>query len=234
MKNKIILITGSRKGIGKFLTNYYLSNNNIVIGCSRSEDILKHKNYKFFQLNIKNELSVKKMFRFIRNEYGKLDVLINNAGTASMNHILTTPVESIDKLLETNFKGSFLMLREAGKLMMKKKYGKIVNMSTVATPLNLMGEAIYSSTKAAVEQLTKVSSKELSDFGITVNCLGPTPIETDLIKTVPKNKIDELLELQSIKRFGKFEDVLNVLNFFIDEKSDFITGQIIYLGGITR
>ena len=83
-----------------------------------------------------------------------------------------------------------------------------------------------------MNSLTKIFSKELSNFSITVNSIGPTPIKTDLIKSVPKNKIDDLIQQQAIKRFGTFEDVVNVINFFISSKSDFITGQTIYLGGI--
>lgn len=109
---------------------------------------------------------------------------------------------------------------------------RIINFATVATPLRLEGEAIYAASKAAIVNLTQICAKELSEFGITVNALAPTPIPTDLIKNVPKNKINALLNQQAIKRFGKFDDVLNVIEFYLNEKSDFITGQVIYLGGI--
>jgi 3-oxoacyl-[acyl-carrier protein] reductase len=118
--------------------------------------------------------------------------------------------------------------------MQKKKYGRIINFSTVAVALNLEGEAIYSASKSAVEQVSKVMSKELGGMGITVNCVAPTPIDTDLIKSVPKNKIDELISKQSIKRMGLFSDVINVIEFFMDEKSSFISGQTIYLGGVLK
>jgi len=91
---------------------------------------------------------------------------------------------------------------------------------------------IYASSKAAIEKMTKIMSKELAINNIQINAIGPTPIETDLIKTVPPQKILELIEKQSIKKLGKFEDVLNVVNFFISPNSNMITGQIIYLGGL--
>ena len=150
---------------------------------------------------------------------------------ASMNHILTTPITTFDKLVHTNLKGTFLFVREGSKLM-RKNGGSIVNFSTVASPLNLEGEAIYASTKCAIEKLTKISAFELSNYKIRVNCVGPTPIYTDLIKTVPKNKIDELLSRQAIKRLGSFDDVKNVIDFYCSSSSDFITGQTIFLGGI--
>ena len=116
--------------------------------------------------------------------------------------------------------------------MMKQKFGRIVNYTTVASALRLDGEAIYAASKSAIENFTQTIAKEVATYGITVNAIGPTPVETDLIKAVPKNKIQELLEKQAIKRFGNFEDIKNVIDFFIDKKSDFITGQIIYLGGV--
>ncbi len=232
--NQVILITGTRKGIGFQLVQYYLSKDYFVIGCSRSESTLKHKNYKHYLLDVSNEEQVVEMFKDIRNNYGKLDVLINNAGMASLNHSLLTPVSTVKKLFETNFLGTFLCSRQAVKLMQKNKFGRIINFSTVAVPLNLEGEAIYASSKCAVEQFTKIFAKEVSSLGVTVNLIGPTPIQTDLIKAVPKIKIDELLAQQAIKRMGEFEDVINVIDFFIKNESNFLTGQTVYLGGIFK
>ena len=116
---------------------------------------------------------------------------------------------------------------------MKSRQGRIVNFSSVAVPLNLEGEAIYASSKAALESLTRVSARELAEFSITVNAVGPTPVPTDLISLVPRKKIDELLARQAIRREGSVEDVINVINFFISPSSDFITGQVVYLGGVS-
>jgi 3-oxoacyl-[acyl-carrier protein] reductase len=229
--SKIYLITGDRKGIGRSLTEYYLSLGEKVIGCSRSGSDLRHDNYDHLICDVGDEKSVKKLISIIKKKYQRIDILINNAGIASMNHILTTPVITFDKLVHTNLKGTFLLTREVSKIM-RKKGGSIINFSTVASPLNLEGEAIYASTKVAVEKLTKISARELSAFKIRVNCIGPTPVYTDLIKAVPKNKIEKLISSQAIKRLGTFEDIKNVVDFFSSEKSNFITGQIIYLGGV--
>ena len=233
MNNRIILITGNSKGIGFYLTKYFLQNGDTVIGCSRSKSNLKHENYLHFKLDITKEIEVRNMFYNIKKNYNKLDVLINNAGIAAMNHILTTPLDTINNIFKTNYNGSFICTREASRLMMKNKFGRVINFSTVAVPFSLEGEAAYASSKSAIETLTKISAKELSNFGITVNAIGPSPINTDLIKTVPKDKIDKIINNQSIKRLGNFEDILNVLLFFIDVKSNFITGQVIYLGGVS-
>ncbi len=227
-----MLITGTSKGIGHFLSLHYLENGWTVVGCSRSPvNDIKGK-YTHFSLDVADESKVKKMFSDIRRMHGRVDVLINNAGIASMNHVLLTPLSTLEKVLRTNVIATFLFSREAAKMMQSKKSGRIVNFATVATPLKLEGEAAYASSKAAVESLTAVMARELADFGITVNAVGPTPIETDLIKSVPKQKMDALIGRQAIRRFGEFRDVSNVIDFFISPKSDFITGQIVYLGGI--
>ncbi|MDY0211295.1 MAG: SDR family oxidoreductase [Acholeplasma sp.] len=230
--NRVIIVTGSRKGLGFQLSNYFLEQGDIVYGCSRRTSTIENENYTHYCIDISNEPEVINMVRQIFKKHKKIDILINNAGAASMNHILLTPYSTAQKLFNTNYMGTFLMCREVSKYMIRNKEGRIINYSTVAVPLHLEGELVYSSSKSAVEQLTKVLAKEIGVYGVTVNAVGPTPIPTDLIKNVPENKIEELIERQSIKRLGRFEDVLNVIKFFISQESEFITGQIIYLGGI--
>lgn len=229
---KVILITGSRKGIGKELAEYYLGIGFNVAGCSRGESSIKNINYRHYQLDVSCEKDVVQMVRAVKKEFGRIDILLNNAGIASMNHFLTTSCNTVQSIFNTNFLGTFIFSREVSKVMIKQKYGRIVNYTTVASALRLEGEAVYAASKAAIENLTQTISKEVASFNITINAIGPTPVETDLIKAVPKNKMEDLLNKQTIKRFGTFEDVKNVIDFFIDDKSDFITGQIIYLGGI--
>jgi 3-oxoacyl-[acyl-carrier protein] reductase len=230
--DKIIVITGTRKGLGKELAEYFLNEGDIVYGCSRRTASIEHPNYTHFSVSVADEEGVVSMVHKIYRTHKRIDILINNAGAASMNHFLLTPFSTAQKLVETNFYGTFLLCREVSKIMIRQKSGRIVNYTTVAVPLNLEGELVYSSSKAAVEQLTRVLAAEIGNSGVTVNAVGPTPISTDLIKNVPENKIQELIAKQSIRRLGKFDDVLNVIKFFIAPESNFITGQIIYLGGI--
>ncbi len=229
---KVILITGTRKGIGKELAEYYLSLGCNVIGCSRGPGTIINSGYRHYELDVSNEKDVVKMVRAAKKEFKRIDILLNNAGIASMNHFLTTPYQTVQNIFNTNFFGTFLFSREVSKVMMRQKFGRIVNYTTVASALRLEGEAIYAASKGAIENFTQTISKEVAPYNITVNAIGPTPVETDLIKTVPKDKIADLLDKQAIKRFGTFEDIKNVIDFFIDDKSNFITGQIIYLGGI--
>ena len=204
----------------------------IVIGCSRNEPEFSFDNYEHFCLDICDEKNVKKMFSQIRKSYGRLDILINNAGVASMNHALLTTMETVYKIYGTNVFGTFLFCRESAKLMQRNKFGRIINFSTVAVPMKLEGEAIYASSKASIISLTQILAKELSNIGITVNAIGPTPVKTDLIASVPIEKIKNLIEKQAINRYGEYDDITNVIDFFIKPESDFISGQIINLGGV--
>lgn len=230
--NKIIVVTGTRKGLGLQIANYFLENGCFVYGCSRRHSSIEHENYSHYVMDVSSEEDVINLVRSVYKERGRIDFLINNAGAASMNHFILTPYETAKKLINTNFMGTFLLCREVSKFMIKQKYGRIINFTTVAVPLNLDGELVYSASKSAVEQLTRVLANEIGTLGVTVNAIGPTPIETDLIKNVPKNKIQELISRQSIERLGEFKDVLNIIKFFISDDSDFVTGQIIYLGGV--
>ena len=230
--DRIIIITGTRKGIGRYLAEQYLQEGDIVYGCSRRICDIEHPNYHHSRLDVSDEAEVVSFVRNVYKNHKHIDVLINNAGCASMNHFLLTPYDTAKKVFNTNFFGTFLMCREVAKYMVKNKSGRIVNYSTVAVALNLHGELVYSASKAAIEQLTRVLADEIGESGITVNAVGPTPIDTDLIKNVPENKLQDLLNHQCIKRFGQFEDVKNVIDFFLKPESNFITAQTIYLGGV--
>jgi 3-oxoacyl-[acyl-carrier protein] reductase len=137
----------------------------------------------------------------------------------------------VQRIMATNFTGTFLVSREAAKLMMRRRYGRIVNLTTVAVPMRLAGESVYASSKAAVEMLTRVLARELGDLGITCNAVGPSPVDTDLIRGIPKQKIDEIVSTLAVKRLGRFEDVVNVVDFLVRPESAYVTGQVIYLGG---
>jgi 3-oxoacyl-[acyl-carrier protein] reductase len=231
-ENKVVLITGTRKGIGRALVEHYTGRGCHVTGCSRSpfEGELPH--YRHCCLDVADESAVKRMFSEIRKQEGRLDVLINNAGVASMNHSLLTPMAVVNQIMETNFTGTFLFCREAARLMQLHRYGRIVNFATVAVPLKLEGEAVYAASKAAVISLTQILAREFADFGVTVNAIGPAPIKTDLIRGVPPEKLDALIERQAIKRYGEPRDVIQVIDFFVQPSSDFVTGQVIFLGGV--
>lgn len=227
-----LIITGTRKGIGRYLCEYYLEKGYSISGCSREESDLVHPNYTHYCLDVADEKAVQHMVSSVIKQTGRIDGLINNAGIAAMNHSFLTPLSVMEKIFSTNVFGTFLFCREVGKVMAKSKFGRIINFATVATPIKLEGESAYAASKSAVENLTQIMAKEYAPFGITVNAVAPTPVLTDLIRYVPKDKMDALLNRQAIKRFGEMRDISNVIDFYLDKNSDFITGQVLYLGGV--
>ncbi|NQU32158.1 MAG: SDR family oxidoreductase [Bacteroidetes bacterium] len=229
---RVMIITGTRKGIGRHLAEYYLEQGYFVAGCSRSESDLLSSNYSHYCLDVSDELAVKSMVSEIAKKHKRIDYLINNAGIASMNHSFLMPISMVDKIFRTNVYGTFLFCREVGKIMSKKKYGRIINITTFAVPFKLEGEAIYAASKAAVSTLSEILAREYADYGITVNLIGPPAIQTDLIRNVPSEKLDKLLQRQAIHRYGTPDDVFNSINYLLQESSSMVTGQTIYLGGV--
>jgi 3-oxoacyl-[acyl-carrier protein] reductase len=227
----VALVTGSRTGIGKYLSERLASAGYCVFGCSRQPADFAIDGYTHVCADVTDEAQVKSLLAQIRSATGRLDVVVNNAGVASMNHCLLIPAATVDRILAVNVRGTFLVSRESAKLMRARHFGRIVNLTTVAVPLSLEGESVYVASKAAVEGLTRTMSRELAAFGITVNAIGPGPIDTDLIRNVPQAAIDGLLARLPIKRKCLPDDVWRTLEFYIDPRSDAITGQIIYLGG---
>ena len=232
-----IVITGTYTGIGKKLAENYLSKVDTVCGCSRHEATIAHDNYHHFIVDVTDEAAINKFARDVKKECegcgsSIIDALINNAGIASMNHFLMTPLDTAKNVMNVNFFGPMAVIRAFINQLRKSEHGRIVNFSTVAVPLSLEGELVYGASKNAVETLTRVLAKEISNFGITVNAVGPTPIKTDLIAKVPEEKLKKILDAQAIHRFGEVEDIINVIEFYLKPESDFITGQVIYLGGI--
>lgn len=232
MADTVTLVTGARKGLGRYLAEERLALGDRVYGCSREPSDLVSPRYEHVCLDVCDERAVRQMFSRIRREAGRLDHLINNAGIASMNHALLTPMSAVEAILSTNVGGTFLMCREAARLMQATSFGRIVNLISVAAPLQLEGEAIYAASKSAVQTLTQILARELAQFGITVNAVGPTPVQTDLIRGVPQDKIERLLARQAIPRLGTPADVGNVVAFFLRKESDFITAQSVFLGGV--
>lgn len=227
----VVLITGTSRGIGCHLAQHFLTQGALVEGCSRQPSSIETEGYFHHVADVSDEAQVQGMLNSIRTRHGKLDICVNNAGAAGMNHFLLTPASAVDRLTAVNFKGTFLVSRESARLMRTNRYGRIVNVGTAVTALRLAGEAAYAASKGAVEHLTRVLAFELGPFGITCNAICPTLTETEMIRHVPRQKLQAILDRLAIRRFCTMEDVANAVDFLVKPESSYITGQVICFGG---
>ncbi|NYH80246.1 3-oxoacyl-[acyl-carrier protein] reductase [Actinopolyspora biskrensis] len=196
--------------------------------------MIDHSRYRHHEIDLTDGAQVRSMFRAIRREFGHLDVLVNNAGTAVMNHFMMTPEETAREVFDLNFFAVLNCCREAAKLLQKspEESGAILNISTVAVPWALDGQLVYSASKSAVEQLTRVMSKELVAFGIRVNGVGVPPVRTALTRTLARETLDAVIARQTMGRMCEMEDIVGPVDFLTTGRSGFVTGETLYLGGI--
>lgn len=234
MKNEaVMLISGTSKGIGRYLAEYYANTGMQVLGCSRMESDLEHDNYCHYGIDISDFSGVKEMFKIIRKRYGRLDYLVNNAGVFSKNLIMLTDEEAFKRSVDINIYGGVNITKNAVRLMQKSRHGRIVNISSISVPLADMGSASYSASKAFLEQFNRVLSKEVNELGITVNTVGLSWVEgSGMIKESSSDVIEETLNKTIQKSMITMEDISNAISFFISEESKAITGQTLYVGGL--
>jgi len=187
----IALITGTSQGLGLALAERLLAEGWIVHGFARGAQTLAHERFRAHVVDVTDENAVRAAVATIA-EGGRIDLLVNNAGAASMNALLLTPGETAERLMRVNYLGTFHCLQAVGKVMVRQRAGRIINLTTVAVPLSLEGEAAYVASKAAVEALTKVAAKELAHSGIIVSAVGFGPIDTELTRAVPRDRLEAL------------------------------------------
>jgi 3-oxoacyl-[acyl-carrier protein] reductase len=228
-----VLITGATRGIGRFLAEHYLSQGDTVIGCGRSAAAIEHAQYSHHAVDVTSEEAVKAMFSAVRSAHDGLDVLINNAGAASMNAFMLTPPATARRIVDINVLAPMRLTHGAVRLLRRSPAGRIVNLTTIAVPLRLDGEAVYAASKAAIESFTRIVAKELGAMGITCNAVGPSVIATKLTAGVPPEKLQRLIAAQAVPRQATAADVANVIDFFLKPESGLVTGQVVYLGGFS-
>ena len=228
----VALVTGTSRGIGRYLADHLLRAGYYVEGCSRSSGVIEHPNYHHHTTDVSSERDVVEMFRLIRQRHGGLQVTINNAAiNPTMSLAMLTAFSNAQEAIATNVLGTFVVCRESAKLMMRTKWGRIINLGSMAAKHEVAGEAIYTASKAAVNALTRVLAKELYPLGITCNVIAPAAIDTELTAQVNPEALRELLRRNAIPEFGSPADVCAAVDALIRPDSAAITGQILYLGG---
>ena len=227
-----MLITGATRGIGRHLAEHYLAAGDAVIGCGRSEASIEHPCYTHHRVDVTSDAEVAGMLQSVRATHGGLDVLINNAGAASMNVFALTPPATARRIVDTNVIGPMLVTHGAIRLLRGSAAARIVNITTIAVPLRLAGEAVYAASKGGLEVFTRVLARELGPLGITCNAVGPSVIRTRLTDGVSDEARGRLLAAQAVPGEATGADVANVVDFFLRPESRMVTGQVLYLGGI--
>jgi len=224
------LITGTSQGLGLALAERLLADGWTVHGFARGKQTLTHERFSAHVVDITDEAAVRAAVATIA-ETGRIDLLINNAGAASMNALLLTPGEVAERLMRVNYLGTFHCLQAVGKVMVRQRAGRIVNVTTVAVPLSPEGEAAYVASKAAVEALTKVAAKELAPQGVRVLAAGFGPVDTALTRAVPRGKLAEINERIGRPQGTTIPQVVDFLVALIGDAS-VPSGSVRYLASL--
>ncbi len=241
LKGKVALVTGASRGIGKAIALGLAENGAAVaVNYSSSEssalevaEIIRKNGGKaeIFKARVNEEAEVEEMFSAVEKKLGPVDILVNNAGITKDNLLMRMKTEEWDMVIDVNLKGVFLCTRRAVKGMMKNRYGKIINISSVVGFSGNAGQFNYSATKAGVIGMTKSAALECASRGIRVNAVAPGFIETDMTASISDDMKAAYMEKIPLKSLGKPEDIANAVIYLASPLSDYMTGQTLHLNG---
>lgn len=241
LKGKCALVTGASRGIGKAIALKLASlGANLILNYRSSEqealEVEKQvKDMGVDAISVKGDISkledVETLVSTAKEKFGAIDIMVNNAGITKDTLILRMKEEDFDTVIDVNLKGVFNCLKTITPVMVRQKYGKIINLSSVVGISGNAGQVNYSASKAGVIGMTKSLAKEVGSRGINVNAIAPGFIETDMTDVLGDKYKDEIKKNIPLKKLGKPEDVANVVAFLASENSDYITGQVIHVDG---
>lgn len=229
---QVVVVTGASRGLGRLLADYFLVHGAHVVGVSRGESDLVHPGYDHHIADIADDAAVKKLFVAIARSHGRVDIVVNNAAVLTSIHAMLMPATRAEEMVRTNFLGGLYVAREAAKIMRKRSFGRIIGIGSMASTLEPVGDSVYAATKAASMTLTGVLAKEFAGYGITVNMVAVSALETDMLKQLPREKVDTVVASLPLPRLARPDDVFNVIDFFASDRSSYITAQTVFLGGI--
>ncbi len=225
----VVVVTGASRGLGRFCAERLSEAGYRVVGLGRT--VIKDSPFEMRAADVSDPDSIAEAMKDLRRN-PNVYALINAAGIASMNLVVTTPSETVRRIIETNLLGTIFCCQQLAPALIKRGCGRIINFSTLGVPLAIKGEAIYIASKAGVEGFTRVFARELAPHGITVNAVAPGPIDTALIAKVPKDKVDAVIKQQIIQRQGTPQDVWNIVSMLLSPESAMVSGQTLHVGGI--
>ncbi len=237
MKKPVSIVTGAAKGIGKAIALQLKKDGFFVIIVDMDivagrllEAEMGTDNSQFIFCNISKENEVEELYKEVLQIYGTIDVVVNNAGIIRDKMIWKMSVEEFDEVLSINLRGTWLMCREAARIMKEQNTGRIINIASRAW-LGNPGQSNYSASKAGIVALTRVLALELGKYNVLVNAIAPGLIDTPLTQKLDKEIQDKLIAAQPTKTMGKPEDVAATVSFLASPRTGFITGQLLYVDG---
>lgn len=241
MKGKTAIVTGGSRGIGRAVCEKLaVAGANVVINYAGNEAAAKEteaacKALGVETLIVKGDIGSSEDCARIVDEavkaFGTVDILVNNAGITRDNLLMRMTDEEFDAVIATNLRGTYSMMKAVSRIMMKNRYGRIVNMASVVGLMGNAGQVNYSASKAGVIGMTKSFAREIATRGITVNAVAPGFIQTDMTAALPEDAAKSLAESIPVKKLGQAEDVANAVAFFVKEESGYITGQVLSVDG---
>jgi len=232
-ENKVVLVTGSTKGVGKLIAEHFLNNGALkVIGFARSSSNINQSRYYHIEVDLGDVGSVLKGFAAIKQLTESIQIVVNNAAVLTSQYSMIMPPAAAQAMVNVNLLGPFMVSREAAKMMRKTKWGRIINIGSMAASLEPIGDSMYAACKAGLSTLANVMAKEYASMNVTCNTLGINAIETDMLAQLPRDKIDAIIAGLPVPRMSKEDDILNVIDFFAAERSSQITAQTVFLGGV--
>ena len=225
----VIAITGTSRGVGLEISQFFLSKGFIVIGCSRGESVIDHVNYSHFQVDVTNEASVRSWLRQIKKDFTKVDILVCNVGLVELGSLTgATSLDSFQNFINSILVSTFLVCREFSKYMVLQGFGRIINITSIMSELHAPGTCGYASAKKATIEFTKILAREVVDYGVTCNVISPSLINTDSSNKFGLEWRLKMLEMQSIKRAIDATELCHLIEFFASPKSSIVTGQILH------
>ena len=233
-EKKKILITGASRGIGKDIALKSKENGYIVLGTSTSEvgaQALEKEGIHGLVLNLNDSKSVKEFSDVLIKDHSDIEILINNAGIIRDNIVLRMSDEEWMDVLNVNLNGTFKVSKTVLKFMLKKRWGRIINITSTSASTGNKGQANYAAAKSGVEAFSRSLAKEVGSRGITVNSVAPGYIETDMTEQINNKVKEEILKQIPLARYGRPEEIAQLIEFLITDEASYITGQTIHING---
>ena len=237
---KVALVTGASRGIGASIALELAKNNTLVIGTATSDKGVRaiEENFKLnnkkgigLVLDVNKNKSIESLIKHVEEKYGSISILVNNAGITKDTLLMKMKDEDWDEVMNTNLKSVFKLSQSVIRKMMKNRYGRIINISSVVGHSGNAGQTNYAASKAGMSGFTKSLAQEVGSRGITVNCVAPGFIDTEMTQSLPEEYKNQLISKIPLGKLGSPNDIANAVAFLTSENAGYITGETLHING---